>query len=96
MGDDEVGAIDWLIPTDLQDLAPLVEQHGHFVSNPDKYTPLRLPAGPTGRDFTFRVTKAGEPNIVEWIRPRFALPGLDEATQQTGVTTPGGFEVLGQ
>ena len=32
----------------------LVRKHGHFVTQPHKYAPLRVPASPTGRDFVFR------------------------------------------
>ncbi len=89
VGDDEVGAVDWLTPPDQDGLADLVEQHGHFVSNPDKYVALKIPAGPTGRDFTLRRTKDGEPNILEWHRPRYPLPGLDPSTVQSGVAKVG-------
>lgn len=35
----------------------LVRKHGHFVSQPTKYEPLRVPASPTGRDFIVRRVK---------------------------------------
>ncbi len=89
VGDDEVGSIDWFTPADDQELAELVESHGHFVTTPHKYAELRVPAGPTGRDFTFRRGKAGERGTIEWHRPRFELPGLDAGVKQTGVAEPG-------
>ncbi len=35
----------------------LVAKHGHFISQPHKYEALRVPAGPTGRDFIVRRVK---------------------------------------
>ncbi|NUP99348.1 MAG: hypothetical protein HUU35_05775 [Armatimonadetes bacterium] len=86
VGDDEEGAEDWFTPGDEEALAELVEQHGHFVSQPEKYTALRIPAGPSGRDFTLRRGKAGEPGRVEWTRPRYQL---DDEFEQTGVAEVG-------
>jgi len=97
VGDDEVGAVDWFTPADAQseEMRDLIESHGHFVTNPDKYTALKVPSGPTGRDFTFRRGKAGEPGTVEWRRPRYELDGLDSSVKQSGVTTTGPkFETL--
>lgn len=87
VGDDEVGTVDWFIPSDETDLKDAIEQHGHFVTNPDKYTELKVPAGPTGRDFTFRRGKLGERGTVEWHRPRYSLGPAD--VTEAGVTTAG-------
>jgi hypothetical protein len=39
--------------------AKLIQQEGHFVTDPKKYEGLRVPARPTGRDFIYS-RKAGE------------------------------------
>ncbi|NUQ00207.1 MAG: hypothetical protein HUU35_10170 [Armatimonadetes bacterium] len=71
----------------------LVEEHGHFVTNPDKYTPLKVPARPDGRDFTVRRKKDPVTGVVrteiEWTRPRYELGELREGTVQTGVAARG-------
>jgi hypothetical protein len=56
----------------------LVERYGHFQINPDKYSALRIPARPEGRDFLYVPGKAGEPHRLIW------RPGLsDEARRAT-------------
>lgn len=87
---DEVGSVDAFDPTDpyLQDL---VDKHGHFLTNPDKFSPLRIPASPGGRDFVFRRrnTPDGLQSSLEWRRPRYQIDGLDPATAQTGISDVG-------
>lgn len=93
VGDDEVGGLDHFTPADDESLKPLVDEHGHFVTQPDKYEVLRVPAGPSGRDFTFRRKKEPETgkviSEVEWHRPRYELPGLSEGTARVGVSEVG-------
>jgi len=88
--DDEVGDVDAI---DLDDpavqahLQSLVDDHGHFLTNPEKYQPLRIPSAPGGRDFVVRRTKIGENvvTVLEWARPRYDIAGLAIETVQTGV-----------
>jgi len=89
VGDDQVGAVDWFTKRDEEAFKPLIEQHGTFVTQPDKYEELRVIAGPSGRDFTFRRGKKGERGTVEFHRPRYKLPGLDPEVKITGVAETG-------
>ncbi len=85
--DDEVGDVDAFDPADPA-LPDLVESHGHFLTEPEKYKPLRIPSAPGGRDFVVRRVKDAQGKIItqlEWRRPRYDLPGLTPETVQTGV-----------
>jgi len=67
-------------PTRPDFVAPpqeLIDKHGHFVNDPVKYAPLRVPARPTGRDFIFS-KKAGQPGQLIFAR---AIP--DRLLQET-------------
>lgn len=78
--DDEIGATDDWQPGDEEALAEEIERHGHFITDPEKYQALRVPMGPSGRDFTFRRSKdpqTGEvTSKIEWHRPRYSLGDL--------------------
>jgi len=97
VGDAEVGSFT-LLDTDSPEYQRLVQLHGHFQTEPDKYAILSVPASPAGVDFTFRRRKDPQTGEVfselEWHRPRYDLlpregRGLDEATRQVGVTEIG-------
>jgi len=87
VGDDEVGAFDKLDPTDPM-LKSLVEEHGHFITDPDKFAVLRVPSSPGSRDFVFRRRKNAQTgeieSVIEWKRPRYPLEGLAEGTVEVG------------
>lgn len=56
----------------------LLEKHGHFHIDPDKYAELRMPARPEGRDFVFSPGQDGQPGALLW------MPGLsDQAIKRT-------------
>jgi len=88
--DDEVGDVDAFDPADPA-LADLVDSHGHFLTNPEKYQPLRIPSAPGGRDFVAVRKKVGDQVITEirWNRPRYDVPGLRPGTVETGVAERG-------
>lgn len=44
----------------------LLEKHGHFHINPDKYSALRIPVRPEGADFIYAPGKVGEPHRLIW------------------------------
>ena len=58
----------------------LIDRHGHFVAEPKKYAPLRVPARPTGRDFV-AYRKAGEQHVTLRWRPGLSDSGLRETLQ---------------
>jgi hypothetical protein len=39
----------------------LLQEHAHFITDPDKYAVFNVPARPTGRDFIVIVNDAGQP-----------------------------------
>lgn len=95
---DEAGPVDWFDPgapgsADEDRWTGLIGKHGHFLHDEATYSPLRIPSAPDGNDFVFRRRRNPETgeleSVLEWARPRYELPGLDEATQQTGVKETG-------
>jgi len=44
----------------------LLEKHGHFHIDPDKYSALRIPSRPEGRDFIYVPGKGGAPHKLIW------------------------------
>jgi hypothetical protein len=60
--------------------AHLVEKHGHFMVNREKYAPLRIMAQPEGRDFVARpvVDKHGKTRLrLDWRIPEYEIPGYE-------------------
>ncbi len=53
----------------------LLDKHGHFHIDPDKYAQLRIPSRPEARDFIFARGAAGEPGRLLW-RPGLSLEAL--------------------
>jgi len=56
----------------------MVEKFAHFVADPDRYAPLRIPAQPEGRDFIARavVDKNGNRRLkLDWRIEPYDLPG---------------------
>jgi len=57
-----------------------IRKHGHFITAPEKYRLLRIPANPSGRNFVFNRNTSHplsgrEANSMEWLkRPENALP----------------------
>ena len=62
----------------------LVEKHGHFIRDPDKYAPLRILAQPEGRDFVFVRVKDPETgemvSVMRWRTQIYDIPGLTPET----------------
>jgi hypothetical protein len=55
----------------------LIEKHGHFMVNRERYAPLRIPAQPEGRDFIARPTvdKHGNTRLrLDWRIPEYEIP----------------------
>lgn len=67
-------------PTFVEPPASLVDKHGHFIRDPDKYAPLRIPAQPEGRDFVFKRIKDPATgrlvSVMEWRTRMYEIPGL--------------------
>jgi len=71
IGRDEVGPDGEPTRPDFIEPPPeLVDRHGHFVNDPEKYAALRVPARPGGRDFVFS-KRPGQPGRLLFAR---ALP----------------------
>ena len=103
IGQDEVGALDYFDPQD-KELQQLAARHAHFLTNPELYTPLDIPASPGSRDFVVRTVKDASGNRVtelDWKRPRYDLkltpsPTTGLTPVETGRTDTGqGWDVLG-
>jgi len=58
----------------------LIRKHGHFIADPDRYAPLRIPAQPEGRDFVFkrvRDPRSGDlVSVIDWRTRMYEIPGL--------------------
>lgn len=72
-----------LRPTQPDFVAPpqeLLEKHGHFLLDPEKYAPLRIPAQPEGRDLVVRWVPDPAAKIkrmtICWRISPYPLPGL--------------------
>lgn len=84
----------------------VVKQHGHFLNDPKKYSALRLPARPTGRDFIYSRGAEGIPGKLIFARAvpdallrttlqRITAPLIEAATNGE-VFLPAGAHVLTQ
>ncbi len=71
----------------------LIEKHGHFVSNPERYAPLNVPARPTGRDF-IAYRRAGEQHVTLRWRDNLPNPALRETLQDMAAGFGGRLGVL--
>ena len=64
--------------------AELVDEHGHFIRDPDKYEALRIPAQPEGRDFVFKRVRDPRSgvlvSVLEWRTRMYEIPGLRPGT----------------
>jgi hypothetical protein len=63
----------------------VVKQHGHFLNDPKKYSALRIPARPTGRDFIYSRGAEGFPGKLTFAR---ALPDALLKTTLQRITLP--------
>ena len=55
----------------------LIDKHGHFMVDKEKYAPLRVPSHPEGRDFVARVfvDEEGKRRVrLDWRIPEYVLP----------------------
>ncbi len=56
----------------------LIDKHGHFMVDKERYAPLRIPAQPEGRDFIAipTIDKNGKKRLkLNWRIPEYDLPG---------------------
>ncbi len=87
VGEAEIGPVDAFDPNDPE-LKKLVERWGHFITDPERYAPLRVRSGPSTRDFVFRRRRdsaSGElVSELTWNRPRYAIEALAEETRHVG------------
>lgn len=74
----------------------LIDAHGHFVSEPEKYAALRVPSRPTGRDF-IAYRAPGEPHVTLRWRDALPRPALEETlqTMAAGIADPAALDIPG-
>ncbi|MEK7767942.1 MAG: hypothetical protein AAB368_17055, partial [bacterium] len=58
-------------------------RYGHFIGDPKKYAPLRVPARPTGRDFIYERGADGAPGKLHWA-PKLPKWALQETAARIG------------
>jgi hypothetical protein len=85
----EIGPDGQPIPTRpdfVEPPAALIYKHGHFVVDPERYSPLRIPAQPEGRDFVFKRIRDPESgdlvSVLHWRTRMYEIPGLKPGTIQ--------------
>jgi hypothetical protein len=77
VGADEVGPDEEPIEPDYErPSSELIDKHGHFMVDKERYAPLRVPAQPEGRDFIARayVDEEGKRRVkLDWRIPEYEL-----------------------